>query len=148
MEATLDFYIYILVFWWVFEDGATTSVQILSLTRISDSCQKNMIFRSSITSHGDKNVGSGWRAERNENQEKLTIPGVCQSLVNQYWTNLWDCICQNLHRGRDFQHNISYYFYLHTKELCLCLYVRRLTCISGCLSLSLFLFFSFDFSSH
>lgn len=110
MEATLDFYIYFLVFWWLFEDGAATSVQILSLTWISFSCQKNMIFRSSITSHGDKNVGSGWRAERNENQEKLAITGISQTLVNQYWTNLWNCICQNLHRGRDFQHFILFLF--------------------------------------
>lgn len=103
-------FLYILVFWWPFEDGATTSVQILSLIRISDSCQKNMSFRSSITSHGDKNVGSGWRAERNENQEKLAITGISQTLVNQCWTNLWNCICQNLHRGRDFQHFILFLF--------------------------------------
>lgn len=62
--------------------------------------KKNMIFRSSITSHGDKNVGSGWRAERDENQEKLAITGISQTLVNQYWTNLWKCICQNLQRTR------------------------------------------------
>lgn len=103
-------FLYMLVFWWPFEDGATTSVQILSLIRISDSCQKNMSFRSSITSHGDKNVRSGWRAERNENQEKLAITGISQTLVNQCWTNLWNCICQNLHRGWDFQHFILFLF--------------------------------------
>lgn len=121
-------FLYMLVFWWPFEDGATTSVQILSLIRISDSCQKNMSFRSSITSHGDKNVGSGWRAERNENQEKLAITGISQTLVNQCWTNLWNCICQNLHRGRDFQHFILFLF-VHKRIMFV--FVRRLTCISG-----------------
>lgn len=93
-------FLYILVFWWPFEDGATTSVQILSLIRISDSCQKNMSFRSSITSHGDKNVGSGWRAERNENQEKLAITGISQTLVNQCWTNLWNYLSKSSQRTR------------------------------------------------